>query len=550
MELNTFIDNINSIFHNNNVHLNLKSSEYEAALIENIPNTEVFRWTNDEMKKANNIINGGIINSTQTSRKGTPPNSNAATHLFIGSEAKEMFTPFINEEIYQKYSLTFKCQMVEQNLSLLLNYLPSNYYSENRINYLKEKYNESKLHYLEFSSKLTGNTGTKRLMFMSKTNVMPQSEIDFYLENRYATFEDDYVVIIKLKKEMKYLILFLPESTVHNEFSDISAIEGRLIGKLNNQPFSNSNLSINNGQNLLIFGAPGTGKSYFIKENYEQNSKFMRIVFHEEYSYQDFVGCIKPDVNKDNIPKYSFMPGPFTKILKLALENAMVSYTLIIEELNRANASSVFGDVFQLLDRDENGISEYSIENEDILNYLNTESENFYSEVRIPNNLNIVSTMNSADQGVFPLDTAFKRRWNYEYIPIEFSSWHEDNVIPYFVEVVEGREIVKYIKIRDYIETINNYLSTNEDLAINEDRLIGPYYLKKHEWESWNSKESYKKILSYLWDDVARIDRGSIFKEGLTQFIHVCTAVKNNHQVFTEELHTLLKEKSFDIGSV
>src|SRR5699024_1404304 len=130
-------------------------------------------------------------------------------------------------------------------------------------------------------------------------------------------------------------------------------------------------------------------------------------------------GSLKPvnDPSNQNRIKYDFVPGPFVEMLQLAYENATNKYTLIIEEINRANTAAVFGDVFQILDRDIDGYSEYGIYNNDIIQFINGKLSNIQiNEVKLPPNLNLIATMNSADQGVFQLDTAFKRRWNFHYM--------------------------------------------------------------------------------------------------------------------------------------
>ena len=184
-------------------------------------------------------------------------------------------------------------------------------------------------------------------------------------------------------------------------------------------------------QNVIFYGVPGCGKSHRINEllhlddeaNGLKKEYYKRILFHPEYSYSDFVGQLKPVVAGEKIT-YDFTPGPFTKILRDAYSDTENNYFLIIEEINRGNAPAIFGDLFQLLDRKDSGVSEYSIDNQDILDYFNRESKNDKSNVtaqivetiktdgiRVPKNLTIFATMNTCDQNVFTLDTAFKRRW-------------------------------------------------------------------------------------------------------------------------------------------
>ena len=154
---------------------------------------------------------------------------------------------------------------------------------------------------------------------------------------------------------------------------------------------------------------------------------FERVTFHPEYSYSQFVGTYKPVMGEDGESiKYNYVPGPFMRMYVEAIKSARTDnpqpYLLLIEEINRAKVAAVFGDVFQLLDRDDNGVSEYEIQaSEDIRRYLAKELNvpmDSCKHIRIPDNMYIWATMNSADQGVFPMDTAFKRRWNFEYLGI------------------------------------------------------------------------------------------------------------------------------------
>ena len=173
------------------------------------------------------------------------------------------------------------------------------------------------------------------------------------------------------------------------------------------------------GENILLYGVPGAGKSHEIKTKYCDDEKRMeRVVFHPDYTYSDFVGQILPRVEKDKDGsdklKYVFTPGPFTKLLKKAQNDPGKDYYLVIEELNRGNAPAIFGEIFQLLDRkdeeeypaEEVGESEYGISNYEVAKEVYGDEKH---QVRIPSNMFILATMNTADQNVFTLDTAFQR---------------------------------------------------------------------------------------------------------------------------------------------
>ena len=273
------------------------------------------------------------------------------------------------------------------------------------------------------------------------------------------------------------------------------------------------------GFNKIIFGSPGTGKSYLVKENYQIEGAYERVTFHPEYSFNDFVGGIKPIINSDGAIKYEFEPGPFATILKKAILNEHLSYNLIIEELNRANAPAVFGDLFQLLDRNEYGSSEYAITNFDLGEYIYANKER---KVSIPSNLSIIATMNSADQNVFVLDTAFKRRWDIEFLPIDFSKCSYAEVeIPQFNLTWE-----------QFVVTINKYLLelANEGIFIPEDKLIGPWFIS--ESNLYQSNLFASKVLGYIWDDVLKNDKEYLFNTSLiSSYVDLITTFKKHGRI-------------------
>lgn len=289
--------------------------------------------------------------------------------------------------------------------------------------------------------------------------------------------------------------------------------------------------------NRIIFGAPGTGKSHRLEEDKFRNveevdaenglyegligsciQNYERVTFHPDYSYANFVGTYKPvpiylEGGEERI-SYKYVPGPFMRIYVKALKSAMSAnpepYLLIIEEINRANVSSVFGDIFQLLDRKADGTSEYSIQvSEDMKNYLIDElgdSISEFSEIRLPNNLFIWATMNSADQGVFPMDTAFKRRWDFTYLGIDDN---EEGIRGNRVVLGKGR-YSREVEWNDLRKLINSKL---ESFRINEDKLLGPYFISE---DTMNDPDKFKrtfknKVIMYLFEDAAKHKRSDLF---------------------------------------
>ena len=263
-------------------------------------------------------------------------------------------------------------------------------------------------------------------------------------------------------------------------------------------------------------------------KTYEEKT-IERVTFHPNYSYAQFVGTYKPvqDINNDENIRYEYVPGPFMRIYVSAKNNPTQNFLLLIEEINRANVAAVFGDVFQLLDRNKEGNSEYPITiSEDMKKYLNRNGI-AEDELSIPSNMYIWATMNSADQGVFPMDTAFKRRWEFEYIGIDDNEEKLKNSKnePFYIPICKDRKVSQKIKWNDLRKAINNKLIS---LGINEDKLLGPFFLSKSVLESAMEKginfvklfES--KVLMYLFEDAAKMKAKSLFNVDKYIYSEVC----------------------------
>lgn len=278
-------------------------------------------------------------------------------------------------------------------------------------------------------------------------------------------------------------------------------------------------------ENILLYGVPGCGKSYTIKTEYCDDDDHMeRAVFHPDYTYSDFVGQILPRVDEGHI-EYRFEPGPFTRILKKAVETPDESFYLVVEEINRGNAPAIFGDIFQLLDRDESGCSEYGVSNENISNYVYGDAT---TKIKIPGNLFVLATMNTSDQNVFTLDTAFKRRWTMRMI--------ENNI-----DACEyaGHQICAWgITWGTFARTINQKITElGENNLSNEDNRLGAYFVREADL---NDAERFgEKILMYLWNDAFKFDHDKVFKaeyrtldELIAGFVRVGFAVFSDDIVF------------------
>lgn len=284
--------------------------------------------------------------------------------------------------------------------------------------------------------------------------------------------------------------------------------------------------------NLIIFGPPGTGKSWRIEKRIKEELKILpkhllRITFHPESSYYEFVGSLRPVVgwarsatdftamNGDIVHKeprtyYAFEAGPMSRALELSAKNPKEPVVLLIEEINRANCAAVFGDVFQLLDRSEDGASQYAIqpstewqswlkEHITLAEVYNNETR----ELKIPANLYIYATMNTSDQSLFYMDTAFRRRWRMEYCGLQ-EGGDMSLRVPRYHNDSEG---VPWIPLMRFL---NKCIL---DHTRSDDKQMGPWFIRPNPGEVMLSSVDFaSKVLFYLWSDVFREDRSKVFR--------------------------------------
>ena len=437
----------------------------------------------------------------------------------------------------------------------------------------------------------------------------------------------------------------------------------------NHLPFNNlfhTKLKNNLPRNIIVFGAPGTGKSFKINEDRKKllglraDEDYERVTFHPDYSYANFVGTYKPVMKQNsnqtnldpdtsfilsvledktltdqqkydqlygtfnnnqqltNLPilmglicgtekintrladgsasadnnqlefkegktlskfikpanmhepnssggiSYEYVPGPFMRMYVKAMKNVQDvtnefddprPFLLIIEEINRANVAAVFGEIFQLLDRNDDNVSEYPIQtSEDIRNYLAKElggNPSDYAQIRIPDNMFIWATMNSADQGVFPMDTAFKRRWDFTYLGID----DNDSDIQGKVVKIKVGNTEKDIEWNSLRQAINEFLAKEK---INEDKQLGPYFISRKitvpanggniiDTEAFN-RVFKQKVIPYLFDDAAKQKRSKLF-EGIpneaNRYSKICEEYnKIGIGIFAQSIQNYACEKS------
>lgn len=250
-------------------------------------------------------------------------------------------------------------------------------------------------------------------------------------------------------------------------------------------------------EQLIIEGSPGTGKSYKINQMFRNGEIVKRIVFYPEYENSNFIGYYEPVAIDGNI-KYEFKAGDFTEILRQALNNPCKMHCLIIEEMTRGNCTAIFGAIFQLLDR-KNGVSEYSIQSRKMREYIYSSKipEEAYSvetqkyienyEIFIPNNLSIYGTINSSDQNVIPIDDAFLRRFNHEYLSVEhgFQTLEDNDFELNFADFPNIKYSKFGMKLNEFIISV---------LKMEEDKQVGAYFIKNNEEISKLLRHLYKSI--------------------------------------------------------
>ncbi len=364
--------------------------------------------------------------------------------------------------------------------------------------------------------------GIKRIISAEEDKIK-ETRLDYELK------VDDILLFTYISPKKYTLEIILPTDTRYNVLNGLISNRHLLVFSENETKSLSDNkidesVRIDGGKNIILYGVPGSGKSYTLQRDYcNDNSVVEKTVFHPDYSYSDFVGQIMPSVDDSGIVSYKFNPGPFTNILKKAYHNPQTKHVLVIDEINRGNAPAIFGEIFQLLDRlkhDKDGFkkgsSEYAINNMDIANIVHSDKN---ASIRIPSNLWIIATMNTSDQNVFTLDTAFQRRFSMQLIENSFDNVDDD---------------FKNMKILDtditwqkFCTTINEKIAqNNEGLSSMEDKRFGVYFVNI---DDLKSKENFAhKVIKYLWDDVFKFDRNIIFD---TKFNTLEAIVKN----FTKE---------------
>jgi hypothetical protein len=314
-------------------------------------------------------------------------------------------------------------------------------------------------------------------------------------------------------------------------------------------------------RNVIFFGPPGTGKSYTLQRIVEDHLQaredhVIRVTFHPEYSYFDFVGSYKPAVGwlstaarfhdadglageREPRTYYRFEPGPLSRALELAAAEPDAPVVLVIEEINRGNTAAIFGDVFQLLDRTaedprQAGWSEYPVHPAaDWAGWLASRLprrspvfEPSTGRLRLPPNLYLYATMNTSDQGLYPMDTAFRRRWGMSYRGVD-SGGDPLTRVPLHARDEVG---VPWISL---MAALNELIV---DYTRSDDKQLGPWFIRPNGDNLVEGVEFVSKVLFYLWADVFRDEPTRVFRPGITTYERLVARYEEGRSVFTEEV--------------
>lgn len=368
---------------------------------------------------------------------------------------------------------------------------------------------------------------------------------DFFLETLHLENDknfDDYFAI-KKKAPTKYILYYIPKDLVFSNFFSITSGDQILFTP---EESEETEQIISESHQTIYYGAPGTGKSHTIKKilgEYEgcpedkivPKENIFRTTFHPDSDYSTFVGAYKPTMKKqyryegkvkasyyedddlagakkgdpiiEKAIEYSFIPQAFLNAYIRAYQTKENVY-LIIEEINRGNCAQIFGDLFQLLDRDAKGVSEYPIKADADLKVFLEEKLGEDNpgikdgELCLPSNLYIYATMNTSDQSLFPIDSAFKRRWDWEYEPIKYKNTD-------WKIVIADTEYSWTSFQRKVNDKILNATSS-------EDKMLGDYFVNPSDGVI-TDRILLNKILFYLWNDVCKDGEGDIFKISETE---------------------------------
>ena len=307
----------------------------------------------------------------------------------------------------------------------------------------------------------------------------------------------------------------------------------------------------------IYYGAPGTGKSFeinkYLKEKHIPDERIFRVTFHPEYSYSDFTGQLLPTVVRTGEHAgditYAYEKGVFTLALEKAYEDTSKEVYLVLEEMSRGNCAAIFGDIFQLLDREKDGLnrgySRYFINNSVISKDIIAIDDD---RVKLPPNLSILGTVNTSDQNVFVMDTAFKRRFEWAYISTKAIKDADDNYLNNIVVTLnDGSGAPVEIEWVDLYSKLNIFISSDDKLGLGEDKQIGQFFIEFNIEENWEThKEQLKnKLLHFLWFDINQSSYRAdvrLFDESIKNFSDLYDTFEMDGKIFSTTFFECINE--------
>lgn len=427
--------------------------------------------------------------------------------------------------------------------------------NESLIQYFKE----SSAEYLSNVYKNVSNEAfLKNVNYISSLDINQSISITFeYQADKHRLYlafskeDESYNIMTKLRNilfpKKTNLILIKDDNNPNTFYMKFEFSNQNTEENLNTEQKSKQ---LKKAENVIFYGAPGTGKSHnlvkylnendetytYTEENIKTAKNVFRVTLHPEYEYSDFVGQLMPQKEGN----FAYNSGVFTDSFKYAISNPNKPTFMILEEMSRANVAAVFGDIFQLLDRDKEGKSDYAINNKMLAEiiYGLKDEEAAEKSIEIPSNLYIIGTVNTNDQNVFVMDTAFKRRfkWKYKSTLLKLKEKDFDNNSN--IELFTGHNVSWY----KFYNKLNEYIT--EDLKLSEDKQIGPYFIKFT--DGMTPKESHDlfrdKLLQYLWEDIDNLVKNSftstetIFSSEIKSFSKLYDTFDAEGNVFSKTL--------------
>ncbi len=307
----------------------------------------------------------------------------------------------------------------------------------------------------------------------------------------------------------------------------------------------------------IYYGAPGTGKSFEVNKYLEEKNipdeRIFRITFHPEYTYNDFTGQLLPTVVRTGEHAgditYAYEKGVFTLALEKAYEDTSKEVYLVLEEMSRGNCAAIFGDIFQLLDREKDGVnrgySRYFINNAVISKDVIAIDDD---RVKLPPNLSILGTVNTSDQNVFVMDTAFKRRFEWEYISTKAVKDEHNNYLNNIVITLnDGSGTPVEIQWVNLYSKLNIFISSDDKLGLGEDKQIGQFFIEFDTEADWEThKEQIKnKLLHFLWFDINQSSYRAdvrLFDESIKNFSDLYDTFADDGKIFSNAFFECINE--------